>query len=410
MTASCRELRDLLHRPPEGLSVADRRALAEHLESCGRCASEAAVLSAARDAVLRPAARPLGEAAVSRVLERAFDAAEDRRPTSATRRHAVIALGAAVAAAAAVLALRGVLVERGGEPPPAGDVVVSGQIDVGGMSRGEGDPVPGGLAVVAAGEAVLGLGSTRVTMSPGAELAWDRGARTLRLERGHLDVSVAADPVAVRRFRVRAGDAFTIEVVGTRFQVSPDGVDVIRGVVLVLDPATGAVIAELGAGESWRREPRSPPTSPPTAPEAGDEPAPPARSESASDLAAARAALSSGDLASARRAAAAVLAGRPSREQAAEARTVLAEHAQATGDPPRAIRLYHEVARRYADLRAGETALFAAARLEANSDRPAAARDTLRLYLRRYPAGRFANDARRHLRALGGEPDLHRGE
>lgn len=48
---------------------------------------------------------------------------------------------------------------------------------------------------------------------------------------------------------------------------------------------------------------------------------------------------------------------------------------------------------------AGETALFAAARLELSRGRAEAARARFDRYLERYPSGRFADDARRHTRA-----------
>jgi hypothetical protein len=378
MAASCRSLRGVLHRPPEALSGADRRALDEHLAGCRPCSEEAAILAAARAAVLRAPARPLGDAAVSRAIEGALEAAGRRIETAApSRRWILVAAGAGLAAAAAILALRGDRLElgAGSEAPPAGDRVISGKVEVDGLARGEGEPIPGGLSVAAAAEAVLGLGPARVTLAPGSAVAWDGGARTLTLERGQLDVSVSKQPPA-RRFRVSAGD-FVVEVVGTRFRVSPGGVDVVRGVVLVLDAATLAVLAEVGAGESWRPEPAPP-------------------SPAATELEPSRAEP--------------VLEASPSRDRTAEARTVLAENAQAAGDTARAVRLYLEVARLYPDLRAGETALFAAARLQAATGETGAARATFHRYLRRHPAGRFADEARRHLRALGGHSDPYRGD
>jgi hypothetical protein len=382
MAGSCRSFLALLHR--RTLAVADRYALAEHLDGCRKCAEKIEIIAASRVAVLEPPPRALSEDALARAIEGAFAATGDgRRAAAGDRRRpwmlAAAAVAATAAAAVVLLASRGDPIQLGPVgSTAAADRVIAGEIGAAGVVRTEGDSVPAGVAVD--GEAVLVLGSARVTLSPGATIAWDRDARTLRLDRGRVDVSLA--PAPGRRFRVSAGAAFLVEVVGTRFRVSPDRVEVTRGVVRILEPATLAVLAELGAGESWRLEPSPEPVAPAVGQAPLSAPPPPAAGER---LGAARAALSSGDVSRARQDAAAVLEAGPSREQAAEARTVLAECAQAAGDFALAARLYLAVARRYADLRAGET--------------------IFRRYLRRYPTGRFVDDARAHLRALAPPPE-----
>jgi outer membrane protein assembly factor BamD (BamD/ComL family) len=64
------------------------------------------------------------------------------------------------------------------------------------------------------------------------------------------------------------------------------------------------------------------------------------------------------------------------------------------------VRMYLDVAERFSDLSAGEVALFAAARLQANRGVSAEARRLLHRYLKRYPEGRFARDAADRLRIL----------
>ena len=59
-----------------------------------------------------------------------------------------------------------------------------------------------------------------------------------------------------------------------------------------------------------------------------------------------------------------------------------------------------EVAERYAGSTAGGTALFAAARLEANSGRTTRARTLFRKYIARYPKGQLHREARDRLDAL----------
>jgi TolA-binding protein len=110
--------------------------------------------------------------------------------------------------------------------------------------------------------------------------------------------------------------------------------------------------------------------------------------------------LAKGAIASAERDVAAALASQPTRSQAAEAWTLRAECALVSGDPEGAAKLYRDVSGRYADLPAGETALFAAARIQANAGRPATAEALLRSYLARYPRGRFQSEATARLRAL----------
>jgi TolA-binding protein len=64
------------------------------------------------------------------------------------------------------------------------------------------------------------------------------------------------------------------------------------------------------------------------------------------------------------------------------------------------VRLYLEVAEQYRKLRAGENALFAAARLEARSNADGKARKLLQKYLDRYPDGRFVDEATQRLANL----------
>src|SRR5262249_9009696 len=106
------------------------------------------------------------------------------------------------------------------------------------------------------------------------------------------------------------------------------------------------------------------------------------------------------DLRKARAAIEAAQAQGPSRSQSAEAGLLLAECAQASGDTGGAVNGYLDVSRRFAELPAADTGLFAAARLEANAGHVSRARLLLHEYLERYPNGRFRNDASARLNAL----------
>ena len=114
-------------------------------------------------------------------------------------------------------------------------------------------------------------------------------------------------------------------------------------------------------------------------------------------LAEARARFAARDYPAAERAAQGALASAPSRPQAAEAHTLLADIAQAGGDLALAVTRYTGVAAKFAELPAAESALYAAARVELRRARRAEARALLTQYLDRYPSGRYAGDVRRQL-------------
>jgi TolA-binding protein len=226
-----------------------------------------------------------------------------------------------------------------------------------------------------------------------------------------------------RPFRV-VTDRFVVEVVGTSFRVDVEGVRVTHGTVLVRRAGSEEILRRVSAGESWRIDDDARRSARPSTaePEPGEPGAPTAASSAASAdsdvarpgapraldaatlLEQARRALAAGDAIAARAAAEAALAARPSRDDAAEARMLLAECAQLAGDAERAADLYLVVARRYPELAAAETASFAAARLRANAGRTDAARSLLSAYLDRYPSGRFRREATARLRALEESP------
>jgi TolA-binding protein len=117
-------------------------------------------------------------------------------------------------------------------------------------------------------------------------------------------------------------------------------------------------------------------------------------------IAEARAQMASGSTGKARATLEEVVQLRPGRSLAAEARSPLAECAMIDGKRRRAVSLYLEVANRYKETAAGQNALFAAARIEANAGRKDAAKELLERYLDRYPKGRFSKDASKRLERL----------
>jgi ferric-dicitrate binding protein FerR (iron transport regulator) len=416
MARTCSSLRRLLHRSRGTLADAERLELEAHLEQCARCAAEVDAVAAIRALVSRVPSRPLGQQRIARAIEQAFATAAERggERTAGSRRRTWM-LAAGVAASIATVAVfvwssDDVDSRRAASDgsPAARDRVIRGEIHAEGRSLAASVPIPSGVSLMSATDAVLDLGPARVELTPRTEVAWDLERHTLHLEAGRVDLAV--DPTPQRRLRV-VTRAFIVEVAGARFQVTPDRVTVADGVVVVLDAGGNTQIIELRTAESWHVAPLPPATierAPPAAQGISPERSAPmgaaaseVRSSAGAWLTRARRALARGDVGEAREAARGALAATPSHEEAAEARTLLAACAQIAGDPAGAIRLYLDVAHRYRELRAGETALFAAARLEVSRGRTDRARALLHRYLQAYPSGSFADDARTRLRALG---------
>jgi hypothetical protein len=114
----------------------------------------------------------------------------------------------------------------------------------------------------------------------------------------------------------------------------------------------------------------------------------------------ARTALGRRDIATARGIVASVLRSRLDRRDQAEALTLRAECALVAGDLAAASTGYALVAKRFADLSAGENALFASARLDAERLSGPSAEAGLTRYLARYPHGRFVKEATARLKEL----------
>jgi TolA-binding protein len=231
--------------------------------------------------------------------------------------------------------------------------------------------LPANVALRAGTRARVLVHGVSVVIAASSQIRWRAPERVLVLEAGTVQVDGGPVRIATDQFRVDASGAATI---------TARTVSVQRGSARVTG-ADGSV-SRVPAGASWRvSEP------PPMKPSAGRL------------LAQARAAFAARDHAAAERHADAALDAGPSRAQAAEARTILAESAHAAGRLDEALRRYEAIASRFGDLPAGETALFAAARLEGSRDRTDAARALFERYLERYPSGRFAGEARRRTRA-----------
>ncbi len=431
---NCLRIAGLVDKRAAGLTESERLRLEEHLASCQSCSAEARTLSALRELVLQ-APHGISVPARRRVIRRAMEQGPRRGQTSARRsvHWAAGTAGLAVAAAAVWFLALGPAQERRSldlavapsKQPAAASTqsrVLSGSVKAGGGVLPQGQPVPGDVDLQSPNGATLSLGHARVELRADTRLRWHAQRSTVKLLAGSVHVEV--DPKAARRFQV-ATARFVVLVIGTRFEVTPESVAVVRGKVRILAPDQSLLVEALAAGQTWTptatvasgvvigAEGRAGDAEQAKATEPGGEDSAPAAREakhkgdrrlppSASALLAkARRLLAAAKVREARRAIDAAIAQATSRQNRAEAQSLRAECALVQGDYAGAIRFYRAVAQRYPDLAAAENALFAAATLETRRGRPAAARALLNAYLERYPGGRFRKEVVVLQRALG---------
>ena len=416
---ACIRTSTLLERRAQGLSSADALRLEEHLERCQQCSQTSALLGGMR-ALVDELPQALPKAQRERAIEGALAQAQRVRdgvagaavarlrvkPVQLEPRRPMLALSglALVAAAASALVIvrpwsttqsarPGTNPATATSPMPTGDRVLQGAIEIDGRP-GERDAALSAHATLhATAPATVVLAHATIALSAGTTLRWDRDALRVQLDQGSVTADV--DPSAHQRFSVETA-RFTVLVLGTRFTVTQDGVTVERGKVRVLGP-DGAVLAPaLLAGE--RFDVPQPTAAAPATPATRKPGVMGARAREL--LAEARAQLAAEQTKAARESVDAALALARGPRDRAEALSLRAECALVAGDLGRAIAGYLRVSRRYAHLPAGQNALFAAARLQAERGQDAAAITLFERYLARHPRGRFVNEARQRLAAL----------
>jgi tetratricopeptide (TPR) repeat protein len=426
----CLRMHGMLGRRAGGLSGAEALRLEDHLASCGDCSREAALLDGLRE-IANAERRSLPPVAREQVIRRAFAQAERLSPRDSGLRRLWLALAAGSLTLAAATAAF-LLVVRNGEQPAVTanearphdaptvvgarvDRVLSGVIEIDGVSSDAGTELAAHGGLHARTAATVSLGHAEVRLAAGTALRWDRGQRKLQLKNGRVLAEV--NPSARESFTVET-PRFTVLVLGTRFEVTLDAVRVERGRVRVISSSGKELAASLGAGEelvvpaSSEREAEAAQAVEPNdprlterrralSPPAARAKAPARTDDGAALIAEARAHLAERRVTDARRALEAALAVSHEPNQRAEALSLRAECALVSGDLGTAIEAYLRVARTYAHHPAGQNALFAAARLEAERGRSAAAITLLERYLSRYPNGRFEKEARMRLRELG---------
>jgi hypothetical protein len=419
MSLACMRSGVLLERQASGLSAADALRLEEHLADCAQCRADAETLQGLRTLSTQTAPQ-LGRAARERAIRNALREAQGL-PVAAAHpvrgMRAPVAIAAALGAAAALLiALRPSMAptspspsQERARPPQAAvavrvDRVLSGELLIDGRAAAAGASLDTTSLLRAPQAATLALAHAKVELASGSALRWDAATHSVHLQSGSLLADVDEAPHAP--FAV-VTPRFTVLVLGTRFAVTLDGVRVERGRVRVTAP-DGRVLADaVLAGERFAYQDAEAPAA------EADVRAPAQRSVRAEALhpqlgallREVREHLAAQRLPRARELLdqAATLPGAPA--ERADAMSLRAECALLSGDHADAIETYLKVARRFGQLPAGENALFAAARLEAERARGAAASQLLERYLQRYPKGRFVKEAQARLRTLAVDLD-----
>ncbi len=388
----------LLERRASGLDEADRLVLEEHLQTCPRCREEANVLDAIRQTMASTS--PASPARLQRAVHSAINRGlRPESPQAGSRVSARLALAAALAAVICVLVLVAWPKPQPRAPAQASvdfsalraHRVVEGSLRIGDQQVGIDGPVPDNRQMSAPELVRLALEDASVEIDRGSVVSWHSGQTSLALVEGAVRVDLP--PRADRTFRVTT-PSFVVEVVGTRFQVTPRSVTVERGKVRVTVPGQSSVL--VSAGERWS----IPESSAKPAEEITETSSRPSGPSVAALLARARQAIARGEVVAARRDIAAALRSTPTTQQVAEADTLSAECALVAGDSEGAARRYQEVAKQHAGSAAGENALFAAARLAATKGKRAEAVKLFRRYLTQYPDGQFNSEARARLEAL----------
>jgi hypothetical protein len=397
---SCSRARSFLDSRAAGLDESQQLFLEEHLADCAECREEARALSLARDILAD--GFELDQKSRSRVFSRAFAEAGAPSVSRASGRSRVWSLAAAaalfalVAGASTALYPRTHVRLRSAPAPELGanvwrPHVLSGRVTIGGRALEKGEVVADGARIVATERAVVQLGTARVALDPGSRISWNEKDSSVRLDAGRVELEVVHRNV--RAFSVLT-DEMRVDVVGTKFAVTRHDVLVGVGRVRVTRLADSS-LHELGPGERFDLGTSASGGVLPND-DAGPGPGKAAVNVSAI-LASARRELSAGRVDRARAEVQRALGGNPTPAQTAEANSLLAECSLVAGDSKSAQAGYAKVARENAGTPAGETAAYAAARLEKD---PKRARGLLEDYLRRYPNGRFRSEVQSRLSAL----------
>ena len=422
MRLACIRAGFVLQQRAAGLTAAAGLFLEEHLAGCTDCRGRANLLTQLQ--LMHELASPaLGTGARERAIQSALLAARPKRsvpPVLQSSRWVVLVPTLAAAALAVAYGLhqhRAPAAAPHAAPiaanatPARIDRVLSGRLQAASGPQVAGDAIASGEWLSTDDGAALSLAHAKVELRSASTVRWRAQQRALQLGSGSVEVDV--DPTPHERFEVHT-EHFHVIVLGTHFQVSTSEVTVQRGRVSVRSPS-GQELALLdgNAHKSWRwvapdseSDQSAVPAQPEHSASAIDAPARQRSQRTATGvsvdalLAQARKQIVARDVTQARHTLD-QLDRRPiAGPQRAEALSLRAECALVSGEFRAARVAYLKVSNEFANATAGETALFAAARIAAEHDSPSEARELLERYLARYPQGRFTREVRSRLRTL----------
>jgi ferric-dicitrate binding protein FerR (iron transport regulator) len=389
----CRAIEALIDREVQGLSDAERLRMEEHVSECRECREALYLARIVRDALASAPSR-LSDSARERSLARAFARTDAIDVKSAQKSRLTMYVGSGLAVAAAAL-LAFAALEHETAPAPVAMAPQTGAVAPNSAPLAP-KVEPAWIEAEKPEERTFAHADVR--LKKGARVRFDDSKSTLLVDRGQVDVNV--DPSQHRAFAVTT-QHFRVQVLGTQFSVTPESVHVQKGRVQVF-ALDGSVLAkDLGAGASFSYgAEEAEASSEESAEQAASKPdASAPKLSAASWLARAREALAHGDTKSARNYIDRAEHSDPKRNDRAEAGTLRAESALLDRDARGAEQHYLSVAKSFANLPAGENAAFAAAQLAARTD-PARERTLYQHYLKRYPHGRFADEAQKRLQSL----------
>jgi hypothetical protein len=388
-----------LHRDVDTLDEAKRLLLDDHLASCPACRGDRAHMQRVRELGTSVPVPPAGAREYNRAIAGALlEGARAQAPQTWSWKLPFAITALATAGVAIAVAVRSdedaprapapISVAPAPAPAPVPepapvpatppDVVESGELVAPSSTIASGDAVPADVRLQTRAVTRIRLAAARVVIAAYSEVRWSPIERVLLLDRGSLEIETQAGGARI------VTPSFEVAVDDGQLSVDAKRVRVTRGTAQVFDHAR-VRLAALDDGESWdsaapvKQRPRT-------------------AAKTASELfAEARAQFASKDYAGAQRLATRALAWATSRHDKAELRMFLAEVAQASGALDIAVDRYVAIANDLADLAVAESALYAAARIEARRGRAAAAKKLLEHYLATYPAGRYADDVQRQL-------------
>jgi hypothetical protein len=384
MSHTCSEVEALIDRRRGGLRESERLVIETHVAGCAACARTLAHMAAV-GALMDGAPEALSSARRERAIAGAFAAAAQQPHAVRSRVGMWVLSGLVVAAAAAFVVLSRDLLR-----PAPESVAERTQIAAHEAPAAAAPPVeaPDDILVSPDADRHFAFLHAEVRVEKGATVRFIAADHALELLNGAVDVEV--DPRPRAPFRVRTPH-FWVDVLGTGFHVSSEGVEVRHGLVRVLATDGRELAAGLRAGEAFHYvEPAQQAASPALAEAKGSA----VRIAPQRLLAEARAALARGDVGAAEQALNVAARAAHRKRDRAEVDTVGAECALVAGALADAQARYLAVSEAYVGLPAAENALFSAAKLARRRAQPDVTRALLTRYVARYPAGQFVREAR----------------